>query len=49
MTIYDKDGVRAEIVDGEAILVYCEGVALLEMTLREWKEISEAMEGYENA
>lgn len=49
VTIYEKDGVRAELVDGEAILVYCEGVASLEMTLQEWKEISKAMEGYENA
>lgn len=49
MTIYEKDGVRAELVDGEAVVVYCEGVALLEMTLREWKDISKAVEGYENA
>lgn len=48
MTIYEKDGLRAVIVDGEAVMIYCEGVASLEMTLQEWNEINEAMEGYEN-
>lgn len=45
-TIYEKDGLVAEVVDGEAILVYCEGVATIEMTLQEWNEISKSLEEY---
>ena len=48
MTIYDKDGLRAVIVDGEAVMIYCEGVASLEMTMQEWNEINAAMEGLED-
>ena len=48
MTIYDKDGLRAVIIDGEAVLIYCEGVASIEMTLHEWNDINEALEGYTN-
>ena len=45
MTIYDKDGLRAELLDNEAVMIYCEGVASIEMTMQEWKEINSAMEG----
>jgi hypothetical protein len=44
ITIYNKDGVRADLVDNEAVLVYGEGVALCEMTRDEWMAISKALE-----
>ena len=43
--IYNRDGLRAVVLDNEAILVYCEGVATMEMTLQEWKDINTALEG----
>lgn len=44
VTIYDKDGVRADLVDNEAVCVYGDGVAVLEMTRDEWNAISKALE-----
>ena len=47
-TIYDKDGLRAVLLDNEAVVIYCEGVATIEMTMQEWKEINAAMEVLED-
>jgi len=43
MTIYNKDGVTVELIDNEAIAVYVEGVASVEITLREFTDMANAV------
>jgi len=48
ITIYNSAGVRADLVDNEAIRVYCEGRESLEMTRDEWMAISKALEVHDD-
>lgn len=40
MTIYESNGLRADLIDNEAIAIYVEGVFCCEMTLQEWDAIN---------
>lgn len=40
MTIYDKEGLRCDVEDGEAVSIYLEGERCVTMTLSEWREIN---------
>jgi len=48
MTIHNHEGLRAELVDNEAIALYAESVHCLTITLDEWNTINKAMEGMKN-
>ena len=39
-TIYKHNGLRAELVDGEAIALYAENRHVLTMTIQEWRNIN---------
>ena len=39
-TIYKHNGLRAELVDGEAIALYAENSHMLTLTLDEWRNIN---------
>ena len=39
-TIYKHNGLRAELVDGEAIALYAESSHMLTLTLDEWRNIN---------
>lgn len=39
-TIYKHNGLRAELVDGEAIALYAENSHVLTMTIQEWRNIN---------
>lgn len=43
MTIYDHEGLRIELMDDDAVVIYVEGVRKLEMTLAEWVAANTAM------
>lgn len=43
MTAYDKNGVRAEVVDGCAVALYVEGALAVEMTLEEFNAVHAAI------
>lgn len=47
MTIYNQDGLRAELVDGEAIAIYIEDVFHCELPLSEWFAINRAIPSQE--
>lgn len=44
MTTYDHEGLRVELTDDDAVVIYVEGVLYVEMTRGEWLAISEALE-----
>lgn len=44
ITIYKQNGLRAEVVDGEAIALYSEGSHVLTMTIEEWRSINAVLE-----
>lgn len=39
-TIYNHNGLRAELVDNEAIALHAENSHVLTMTLQEWRNIN---------
>lgn len=39
-TIYKHNGLRAELVEGEAIALYAENSHVLTMTIQEWRNIN---------
>ena len=39
-TIYKHNGLRAEMIDNEAIALYAENIHVLTMTLQEWRNIN---------
>ena len=42
-TVYDEEGLRAEIVDGEAVAIYVEGSLKLELTVAEFHAVAFAL------
>ena len=42
-TVYDEEGLRAEIVDGEAVAIYVEGALKLELTVAEFLAVAFAL------
>lgn len=46
-TIYHHEGLRAELIDNEAIALFAEGVYYLTVTLDEWRGINQALEALE--
>lgn len=41
--VYDEEGLRAEIVDGEAVAIYVEGQLKLELTIAEFHAVAFAL------
>ena len=41
--VYDEEGLRAEIVDGEAVVIYVEGDRKLELTVAEFHAVAFAL------
>lgn len=46
-TVYDKEGLTVKIIDESAVRVYLECVPCCEITLQEWRDVNEALEGEE--
>lgn len=42
-TVYDEEGLKAEIVDGEAVAIYVEGSLKLELTIDEFHAVAFAL------
>ncbi len=46
-TVYDRDGLTVKMLDNDAVRLYLEGVPRFEMTLQEWMDVNNALEGVE--
>lgn len=45
ITIHNKDGLTAKLIDNEAVDMYLFGSHVLTVTIQEWREINCALEG----
>lgn len=46
-TVYERDGLTVKRLDNDAVRLYLEGAPRCEMTLQEWRDVNNALEGVE--